>query len=67
MPIMDSYKAAQQIRQRECELDLAPTPIICTSGVTGKEHRCHALDAGMNAIISNPYKVKALSQISRRS
>jgi CheY-like chemotaxis protein len=64
MPIMDSYEAAQQIRQREGELDLAPTPIIFTSGITGKEHRCRALAA---AILSNPYKVADLSQMSRRS
>lgn len=60
MPKMDGYKATQEIRSLEAELDLPATPIIgmTAHALSGDKNRC--LDAGMNAYLPKPIVEKDL-------
>lgn len=56
MPVMNGYDATKRIREKEKELNLAETPIICLSGNVREEYKQKALDVGMNAFITKPFK-----------
>ena len=56
MPVMNGHEATRRIRERETELNLAPTPIICLSSNIDEESKQEALTAGMNAFIVKPFK-----------
>ena len=56
MPTMNGYEASQQIREQETNLKLTPTPIIGLTGHTEEQYKQEALAAGMNDILSKPYR-----------
>ncbi len=57
MPILDGYRATQQIRAFDRE-----TPILAlTANVTQEDH-AKALDAGMNDVITKPVQLDSLEQ-----
>lgn len=62
MPIMDGYTCAQQIRA--FELNHADSrrrlPIIAVTANVRSEHSTAALESGMDAITTKPYKIEDL-------
>jgi len=62
MPVLDGYKATQQIRQWETEEDRSPVSIVAltANALTGDKERC--LGAGMNDYLSKPMTIEKLAE-----
>jgi CheY-like chemotaxis protein/HPt (histidine-containing phosphotransfer) domain-containing protein len=62
MPVLDGYKATQQIRQWEAEEDRSPTTIVAltANALTGDRERC--LGAGMDDYLSKPMTIEKLAE-----
>lgn len=69
MPNLDGYEATKQIRKKEQELNLSPTPIICLSSNVREECKEKALRVGMNDFIAKPFRkeeiLKKIEQLTR--
>ena len=63
MPIMDGYEATRQIRAMNGSASL---PIIALSANAFEEDRQKSLEAGMNAHIAKPIKIKELLETLKR-
>lgn len=56
MPVMDGYEATKKIREIEKDKDLSPIPIIALTANASPEDRLLCQQAGMNDIITKPFK-----------
>ena len=63
MPIMDGYEATRKIREIEKDNNLAPVPIIALTANASAEDRILCQQAGMNDVISKPFKKSDLYQV----
>lgn len=64
MPLMDGYKATEKIRNLEG--NVSQIPIIGLTAHVGDDIRVNCLKAGMNDVLSKPYRVEDLSQTIER-
>jgi two-component system, sensor histidine kinase and response regulator len=64
MPEMDGYAATAEIRRRESPGTHLPIVAITADAMEGNPERCRA--AGMDAYISKPVRVEALSAVLRQ-
>jgi len=67
MPVMDGITATVEIRQREQQRQLEPTPIVAltANGRAAYEHRCQA--AGMNDFLGKPFdRADLLAMLQRQ-
>ncbi len=56
MPVMDGYQATRVIRDLEKEYNKTPIPIIALTANASNEDRVLCKQAGMNDVITKPYK-----------
>ena len=63
MPVLDGYSATQQIRKREQEAHINPTPIVALTAHIEATHRQMATDSGMNHFISKPLTVNKIRDV----
>jgi two-component system sensor histidine kinase/response regulator len=66
MPEMDGFEAALEIRRRESELDLKPTPIIALTASVLQEDRDRCVSVGMDEVIGKPVQPAELAEVLRR-
>jgi CheY-like chemotaxis protein len=66
MPEMDGFEAALEIRRRESELDLKPTPIVALTASVLQEDRDRCISVGMDEVIGKPVQPAELAQVLRR-
>ncbi len=68
MPIMDGYRAAEEIRKIEAGRSLLPTPIICLSGATTDLDIKRVLQSGCTSHLPKPIRKEVfLSTIAKYS
>jgi EAL domain-containing protein (putative c-di-GMP-specific phosphodiesterase class I)/signal transduction histidine kinase/CheY-like chemotaxis protein len=61
MPVMDGYEACREIRRRQQEAGLAPTPVIAlTAHVVGSAAQAWR-EAGMDGVLHKPFTLAALA------
>ena len=60
MPVMDGYRATQQIRQCEKDQQRAHLPIIALTADAFEEDRQHCLAVGMDDFLTKPIAIEAL-------
>lgn len=63
MPILDGYKATEQIRQFENELGLTPTPIVAVTAHAIPEYLDHCEQSGMNKTLIKPLKPEQMKSV----
>lgn len=63
MPVLGGAEAAQQIRAWEQQKKRPPTPLIALTAATGAEDQQSCLEAGMNVLLSKPFKREDLLDI----
>jgi CheY-like chemotaxis protein len=61
MPEMDGYEATREIRSREISPKHIPVIALTANAMLGDRQKC--FDAGMDAFISKPIQVEALTAI----
>jgi PAS domain S-box-containing protein len=61
MPVMDGLAATREIRRRERELGVAPTPIAMLTANAMCEHRDQATAAGADHLIAKPITPESLT------
>jgi signal transduction histidine kinase/CheY-like chemotaxis protein len=66
MPEMDGFEAALEIRRRERELDLEPTPIVALTASVLQEDRDRCVSVGMDDVIGKPVQPAELAEVLRR-
>jgi two-component system, sensor histidine kinase and response regulator len=66
MPEMDGFEAALEIRRRERELDLKPTPIVALTASVLQEDRDRCVSVGMDEVIGKPVQPAELAEVLRR-
>ncbi|PRY21202.1 PAS/PAC sensor hybrid histidine kinase [Aliiruegeria haliotis] len=66
MPILDGLEATRRIRSREAELHLGPTPIAALTANALPEDREMCLAAGMDGVITKPFRKKDIVGALRR-
>jgi two-component system, sensor histidine kinase and response regulator len=66
MPEMDGFEAALEIRRRESELDLKPTPIVALTASVLQEDRDRCVSVGMDEVIGKPVQPAELAEVLRR-
>ena len=66
MPLMDGYEATKNIRQYETDNKNRPTPIIALTANASNEDRDLCKQAGMNEVITKPYKRRDLKNCLRK-
>jgi signal transduction histidine kinase/DNA-binding NarL/FixJ family response regulator len=66
MPDLDGYATTAALRDREADLQLAPTPVIAVtaSALPGERERCRT--AGMDDFLSKPIDVRTLEAVLAR-
>ena len=60
MPVMDGLTATRQIRRRELEDGVEPTPIVMLTANAMGEHRIQASEAGADHLIAKPITPESL-------
>lgn len=60
MPVMDGYKATEEIRKWEAEKKKKPTPIVALTAHALKEHEQKSMDAGCTGHFTKPFKKQKL-------
>ncbi len=65
MPVMDGYKATQEIRKLE-DKELAAIPIIAMTANAFAEDREKAFQAGMNEHVAKPFDIEKLMQVMKQ-
>lgn len=65
MPVMDGYKATQEIRKLENK-ELAAIPIIAMTANAFAEDREKAFQAGMNEHVAKPFDIEKLMQVMKQ-
>jgi CheY-like chemotaxis protein len=66
MPERDGFEAALEIRRRESELDLRPTPIVALTASVLQEDRDRCVSVGMDEVIGKPVQPAELAEVLRR-
>ncbi len=66
MPEMDGFEAALEIRRRENELHLKPTPIIALTASVLQDDRDRCVSVGMDEVIGKPVQPAELAEVLRR-
>lgn len=66
MPVMDGFEATGQIRTREKELALAPTPIIALTANAISGDRDYCITRGMDDYLSKPFSQQQLHEVLAR-
>jgi len=66
MPVMDGYRATQEIRQVEESGGLERTPVIALSAHAVKEHVDRSMEAGCDEHITKPIRKAQLLEILRK-
>lgn len=62
LPDMDGMEITRQIRAREKEKNIVPTPIIASTGKATEDDRILCLKAGMNDCLTKPFRLEDLAQ-----
>jgi EAL domain-containing protein (putative c-di-GMP-specific phosphodiesterase class I)/HPt (histidine-containing phosphotransfer) domain-containing protein/ActR/RegA family two-component response regulator len=63
MPVLDGFEATKQLRARELEQDLAPTPVVAlTAFVVGPAAEAWRT-CGMNGVLHKPFSLAALGDV----
>ena len=63
MPVMDGYEATRKIRQQEKIQNIEkPVPILALTANASEEDRIACKAAGMNDVITKPFKREMLFQ-----
>lgn len=62
LPDIDGLETTKRMRLLEKEKNLAPTPIIASSGHSSDDDRIFCLRAGMNDCLSKPYHLEDLKK-----
>ena len=65
MPVMDGYKATQEIRRLE-NRELAAIPIIAMTANAFAEDREKAFEAGMNEHVAKPFDIEKLMRVMKQ-
>lgn len=60
MPVLDGYSATREIRKREADQNMAPTPVIALTAYALKEEVDRSLEAGCNGHQSKPVSKASL-------
>ena len=63
MPIMDGYRAAQQIRFYEKKYQLKPSRIIAVTALQSEAAQVEAFGSGFDMFLSKPIRLKDLTKI----
>jgi len=63
MPEMDGYEFSREVRRREAENELPRTPIIAWSGNTFGGEKEYCRQAGMDALLVKPSRLKELRAV----
>jgi signal transduction histidine kinase/CheY-like chemotaxis protein len=66
MPVMDGYKATQEIRRWETKIGRGRRPIIALTADAFEEDRQHCLKVGMDDVITKPIEIDVLRNTLRR-
>jgi CheY-like chemotaxis protein len=66
MPVMDGYAATQKIRQWEADQQRARLPIIALTADAFEEDRQHCMAVGMDAFLTKPIAMEALTEALAR-
>lgn len=64
MPDLDGIEVTRQIRQNESELKHVPIIALTANASQGDEKKC--LEAGMDAYLAKPVKIKDLEEVLSR-
>jgi signal transduction histidine kinase/CheY-like chemotaxis protein len=67
MPVMNGVEAAREIRRREAEAGLPPTPILALSANVMPHQVDEYLAAGMDGLIAKPIEVRAMLDAMRKA
>lgn len=62
MPVLDGNGATRAIRQFEKDNSLARVPIIGVTANVREEQQTGMIDAGMDSVLSKPFKIDELVQ-----
>lgn len=65
MPVMDGYRATQEIRGLN-DRELATIPIIAMTANAFDEDKIKAFEAGMNEHVAKPYEIEKLNKVLRQ-
>lgn len=66
MPVMDGFTCVRRIREWESKCSMRVLPVIAVTANAREEHGTAAIEAGMQAITTKPYKIDdLLSQMER--
>jgi CheY-like chemotaxis protein len=66
MPVMNGYEATREIREKEQELGLKLTPIICTTGLPNEKVQPDAQAVGMNDVMTKPFNKENVQQMVKK-
>ena len=65
MPVMDGLEASRCIRAYEHRSQLDPVPILTLTGLASDGVRQEALDSGVDAFLTKPVRLQALSEVMK--
>ena len=63
MPVMSGPEVVKRHRAREAKLNLKAVPIVALTGHAPAEFRQIAMEAGMNAYVTKPYRFQGLLRV----